>query len=244
MAIYEDLTLSKQAFAGDSERDLLSGLIRDLITEQHKSWLEVGAGDGTNLKFNLEGIPHKSAITITALDPDLRIKSDIDGVVVEPQKCTIEEFTPREKFDFINIRHSAYYFDKPRHQLILLNELMSSHGLMAVTLWTEDCCLFDLHKIIAREVSAAPSDLVAEAVQSDLIANGLRLCAARVAYGELDMTQMRSSETVADAIINLASRKLDISRLNRKTRNKILAAFFERSRSPRRANYIGMFSKS
>jgi hypothetical protein len=63
----------------------------------------------------------------------------------------VEEYHPDIKFDWINVRHSAYYMDDPVAEMGRLTTLLHCGGSIALTHWSRDCVLHRLHVAICGD---------------------------------------------------------------------------------------------
>jgi SAM-dependent methyltransferase len=208
------LSNSKAVFAGQSERGVIASKL-DLILAKDKPlcWLEVGVGDGENLQFLLDALGHRRQFAVTAIDPSPLAIKRIDIQKVEILSVGIETFAPDRHYDCINARQSAYYFADPANNVLALAGWLTVDGVLAVTIWSEDCILYRLNRAIARTVGRNEAGLRAEELIRSLPSEQFVVERHRELCGRLDIDRLREDRGAFLALCSLAARKINIGAL-------------------------------
>lgn len=144
------LLASRAAFACSSEASSLVDITERHLHSGQVDWLEVGAGDGRNLQFQIDCLRSGRALSVTALEPGPAPTVRPDAV--EWIRCRSEDYRPDRTFDWISVRHSAYYFENPVAEIKRLADALSRGGIIALTHWSERCILHRLHVALCGEV--------------------------------------------------------------------------------------------
>jgi SAM-dependent methyltransferase len=222
------LANSKAVFADRSERDVLASKL-DLILAKDKPlyWLEVGVGDGANLRFLLDTLGHRRQFAVTAIDPSPLAIKQINTHKIEILHVGVETFVPDKYYDCINARQSAYYFGNPASDVLSLAGWLTPDGLLAVTIWSEDCILYRLNRAIARAAGCNEAGLRAEDLIKSLPSGEFVVERYREPCGRIDMGRLREDRNVFAAVCSLAARKINISAL---TERHLAELFFELER--------------
>lgn len=100
------------------------------------SWLEVGAGDGANLKFQLNRLAIGRTIDVVAIEPAAIKPLSLQNV--EWITAHVEAYSTDRRFDWINVRHSTYYLSDPIVELTRLGTMLVPGGALALTHWSHD----------------------------------------------------------------------------------------------------------
>jgi hypothetical protein len=114
-----------------------------LLPKGHVYWLEVGAGDGRNLQFQLSILAANRTLHATAIEP-----ADFQPPIAFPFEWVssrVEDFESDRRFHWISVRHSAYYLDDPISEIRRLVGMLDGSGVLALTHWSRDCILRRLH---------------------------------------------------------------------------------------------------
>ena len=197
------LTATKPAFA-ETEAEQLTQLADACMRRGSVAWLEVGAGDGRNLAFQLGVLGVGRAIRAVAVEPAHMHPAPIEGV--EWVSCRIEDYRPDRPFDWIGIRHSAYYITDPVGEIARLTRSLTAGGTLALTHWGGDCILRRLHVAMCGDTGEAAvlgvEDLSQElAAVSDLdVSPTIETCTV------LDVSKVLADPTIAAALAKLACR--------------------------------------
>lgn len=229
------LANSKPAFSGGSERgSLASGLDRLLVRDKIVEWLEVGVGDGKNLTYLLDSVGGSRRLVVTAVDPSpLAVKRVDSPYPVEVVPVGIESFFPGKRYDCINARQSAYYFQDPSNTALTLAGWLSPNGVLAVTLWSRDCVLYRLNGAIARATGQAIGGLCAEDLIRSLSAEEFEIECHREDCGSLDIERLRLDRSAFQAICALAARKISTIALTEHQFAELLAGLEGPNRAER-----------
>jgi SAM-dependent methyltransferase len=209
------LANSKVAFAGQSERAALASELDQILAKgKTVNWLEVGVGDGENLRYLLDTLDDGRQFAVTAIDPSpLATRRISSRPPVEVLSVKVESFRPTRRYDCINARQSAYYFEDPANTMLTLAGWLSRDGVLAATLWSQDCILYRLNRAISRAVCPQDAGLRAEDLIGPLpreefvVERHIELC------GPLNTDTLRSDHSAFAAICALVARKIDISAL-------------------------------
>lgn len=224
MTVLADLHGSRPAFGTSSERDMLLRLIDGVLPRRDVSWLEVGAGDGNNLKFLLERLCKDRRIEALAVDPDVGFSSiETERFVIRAQKARIEDVaTSQEVFDFIHVRHSAYYFQEPDALLRRLFEALKPTGAMCLTIWSERCILYKLHGAVRAATDQRSENILTAARIIEIArAFGCSVCVhgSESAYNTEAFSQARE---VALSLVRLAARGISLDGLSQAHQLRLL----------------------
>lgn len=209
--IAEELVVLKQALGPRSERDLIVESIMTAIPAGRWAWLDVGIGDAVSTSKMLADLnSHGLQFDLVGVDPELQ-----DGTVcpeameVELVRERIENYSPSRKFNVVNVRQSAYYFDNLDKNIENLFRMLCCPSLMLITYWTDDCFLFKLYSTIAEELGVKPKPLSISSLQGSLTRLGK---AASIEYtivsDTIDVAKILSNEGLFKATVAIAGRGL------------------------------------
>lgn len=148
----DELIAARPAFGGSTEAKELVSVTNRRLREGHIDWLEVGAGDGRNLRYLMSELSARRTFRVVALEPAATEVMIDDATWLN---LRVEEYHPGIKFDWINVRHSAYYMDDPVAELGRLTTLLHFGGSVALTHWSRDCVLHRLHVAICGDQGGA-----------------------------------------------------------------------------------------
>lgn len=199
------LIAAKPAFGISDEAEWLTELTNQALPLGSVNWLEVGAGDGRHLIQQLERLSSGRQIRAVALEPS----NSANPPALPPirwLRARVEDYVPDCQFDWINMRHSAYYITDALGQIDRLSACLADHGSIAVTHWSRDCVLYRLHVAITgttpEGAAAGIEDLAAA-----LAATG-RLLISTIKYhdAELLVERMAADATIGAAVFELARR--------------------------------------
>jgi hypothetical protein len=199
----EDLIAARQAFMGQTEAEECVRLTDGILRRGAVDWLEIGAGDGANLSFQLAYLASGRDIRAVALEPS-SAQGAVPGVLW--LRAGAEHYRPDTLFDWISVRHSAYYIPDPVTEIARLAGALSPVGAIALTHWSNDCVLRRLHLALCgdlAECATAGIQQLASALTRDhsLIASSLT-----VFDSELDVNRVLADALLAEALARLASR--------------------------------------
>jgi len=236
LTIAASLATLKVALGPKSERDIIcAGVAASFGVGVHE-WLDVGVGDGRSLSKILAQLAEgRIRFNVIGVDPEA-----MPGLVCEPTNtfsvfdCFIEEFAIDRKFDVINVRQSAYYFENPPLILAELIRTLRDGGKLFVTHWTQDCFLYQLHFLIAEELGLQPSALALEELNCMILRDTSRVVdQVAVVVDTIDLQAVLSDPSVFEATLNIAARRLPASQLTNAARTRLADAMA--TRWPRQA---------
>jgi trans-aconitate methyltransferase len=238
--ISEVLSESKRLFGGEADRDKLAELLLAHRPAGNLRWLEVGVGDGQNLKYLVDKVCKNVDLTVTAIDPQITVDKEFIDPRFVPIKSSFQTFSPNNQYDLINARHSIYYFGDDHEQIARLPAILASNGCLAITAWTEECVLFALHKAIASRIGRPPSNLTSTSAHQSLEKVGLQRVANYVALGQIHL-QDATTEQLA-SMVELAARNMDVSHTSTLERAQIAREFISSCRDFRRHTAISVYA--
>jgi hypothetical protein len=201
------LMAARPAFGGTSEAERALALTDAALIRGNVTWLEVGAGDGRHLAFQLERLSSGRRISAIALEPSPHcVVSTVPNIIWVRQD--IESFQPDCLFDWINLRHSLYYIDDPIRQIERLVGFLKVGGALALTHWASACALYRLHRVICGEPGVATSSIETLAEHLGRFSGAV---VSPIEYGDsrLDVNQVASDAHIAEALFELARRGCD-----------------------------------
>jgi SAM-dependent methyltransferase len=197
------LSTSRRAFGGTSEAVEVAELTDAALRKGEVSWLEVGAGDGENLQFQLNFLGLGRTINVVAVEPaavEPLARQNVDWI-----RARIEDYATHRKFDWINVRHSAYYFSDPLPELKRLMGMLTTGGALALTHWSRDCVLYRIHQTVSGDGAIACAGI--EDFVAHLTGNPDLVVSAPVFYNSrLDVGCLLRDRSLRDALLDLALR--------------------------------------
>lgn len=190
-------------------------------------------GDGANLAYLTETLKTGRAFVVDAIDPQLdRLDVNLGVLAQSFSKTHLENIQALGQYDVINSRHSGYYFWDDGAAPDKLRRLLSSHGVLCMTVWTEHCWLYRLHQEIARRLSQAPTNATHEKIRPVLEACGLQCIDQSVRRAGIDAKDACIAPETAQALFDLSARNLDITRLSPEQKMEIVNDAITCSRAP------------
>jgi SAM-dependent methyltransferase len=211
------LATLKTALGPKSEREIISTSVAAALGPGTYRWLDVGMGDGVSLSRILTSLA-TCGITfeVTGVDPEMPMDPQcVPAKRLEALKCLIEDFESEGPFDVINVRQSAHYFFDPFATISSLLGKLSIGGVLAVTHWTEDCFLFQLHGLIAEELGVPPSAVTLSGLMSGVKIDPDRVEAQTIVVADtIDIGAILSDAEIFDATLRIAARRLPLALLS------------------------------
>lgn len=198
------LLSSRPAFGQSSEALDLVQLTNTHLRTGTARWLEVGAGDGRNLQFQVDRLAKNRRIVVTALEP-----AEPPLAVVEVHEwlsIKAEDFWTSDRFDWINVRHSGYYLHDPLSEIIRLIGMLTNDGVLALTHWSQHCVLHRLHLELCGGIGSAGCagiEQLAACLSADARVEQISLS---VHDSNLDVPRVLRDEHLSKAIFSLALR--------------------------------------
>lgn len=238
------LQRAKRAFVGGSDAGMLAHRLENVLPRGHLQWLEVGVGDGNNLQFLLQALSTNRTFDVVGVDPEAvpaRLYRHVQRCSI--YHCGIEDYeVASHEWDCINARQSLYYFQDPIDSLSRLSKNLSKGGVLAVTVWTRNCCLYKFHRYLADIYQLKIShDICAEALVST-DDHFYRVLSADSIELALDVDEIYAQQGVANALLGLATRKLLLPDEARCRGQSLIRRFFEDTQAdPVRSNAILLF---
>ena len=200
----ENLLAARPAFGDSSEAEDLLELTDLHLKSGSVDWLEVGAGNGRHLLSQIQRLSTVRKLCVVAIEPEVNAPPTATGV--NWLKSRLEDYQPDRQYDWINIRHSAYYIDDLVTQIRRISASLSETGMIALTHWSWRCVLRRLHlQICGRRDDfsvACVEDL--GTIFSDKTDLDVVACEQRAT--NLLVHELVSDPTVALALYNLARR--------------------------------------
>lgn len=198
------LIATRPAFGDSSEAEQLFCLTDEALQAGDIDWLEVGAGNGRHLLAQLNRLSPARYVNVVAIEP----AADAPLVLahVDWRRTRIEDYQPERRFDWINIRHSLYYFKDPVAEIVRLSSFLSSTGAIAITHWADDCVLHRLHLAITGCRSGLAGAGV-DAIAAELTSNAsLTFSPVQTHKTSLLVAGVRHDPALAAALYDLARR--------------------------------------
>ena len=187
-----------------TEAEALDRLTELNIPEGDLDWLEVGAGDGRNLARQLRRHSHGRRIRTVALEPMADAPAAL--ACVEWRRQPLEEYAPDRAFDWINLRHSAYYVRDAFAEIARIACCLRGGGALALTHWSRRCSLYHLHRAIVGATgglaTACIEDVTAELAKDPRLVVG----AVETHDTELLIDDVASDPSLATAVFHLSRR--------------------------------------
>ena len=199
-----DLLAAKPAFGGSTEADHLVKLTDGHLRHGDVDWLEVGAGDGHHLLYQLSRLSARRRFRVVALEPAAVGPELTDGI--EWLRIRAEDYGVDRQFDWINLRHSAYYFGDPVSEIARLVARLRGKGALALTHWSGGCVLRRLHLAICGEQDNGGSASIEDLAMALHRHPELRVSAIRHFDTKLCIDQVLGDHAVAEALYELVRR--------------------------------------
>lgn len=200
-----DLLLdAKPAFGQESEAVELARLVDASLQQRRVRWLEVGAGNGSNLQFLLNRLAPGREIAATAVEPTTAPLQSLPVTYWERKR--IEDYQPTHAFDWINIRHASYYFENGPAQLLRLASWLSPSGGISITHWSSRCFLYHLHVRILAQSRTNPCFTFEDLSTYIEERSSLDVSRKKVFDTQLDRQLLQTNDATALAVYHLARR--------------------------------------
>lgn len=223
---------------------MLAKRLSDSLTLGSIRWLEVGVGDGQNLKYLLQALGGRRIFDVFAIDPHPTCSPAVmEGVSITLQSVRLEDFRLAGPYDCINARQSCYYFDEPERSVLKLACNLSERGILAVTVWTKKCALFELHSEIARSLGQKSEVVCAESI-AEIVGNERFEVIERCQMtAPLASDAIQNEPMAANGLYQLAARKLDVHTTSEQLRVKVCREFFLQRPAACRENEVLLFRR-
>ncbi len=199
----DELIAARPAFGGSTEAQELASIACRSLREGSVDWLEVGAGDGRNLRYLMSKLSVGRSFRVVALEPAAST-GRVDGAIW--LKLRVEDYHPDRQFDWINVRHSAYYMDDPVAEIARLSCFLRRGGSIALTHWSRDCILYRLHVAICGDQAGGPTSGIEEITQRLMSIGELDVSEIEQMETVLNVTHVAENDQVASALYELARR--------------------------------------
>lgn len=199
----KDLIASRPAFGGSSEADQVCALVEECLPRGAIDWLEIGAGDGRNLLYSVNTLSKGRTIRVVALEP-AAVGKVPDAV--EWLQVPAENYVPDRNFDWVNIRHSAYYMVDPVREITRFVQALKEAGRVALVHWSRQCILHRLHVAICGEPQVIACDGVEGIAAALAIVPGLELSPVHLFESRLNLDRLSEDAALCAAIYELARR--------------------------------------
>lgn len=188
---------ARPAFGGSTEAEHLVKFTDRHLRHGDVDWLEIGAGDGRNLAYQLSRLSTHRTFRVVALEPAAGDPAWFHRI--EWLRLRAEDYHADRWFHWINMRHSAYYLQDPVSEIVRLVGMLHHEGALALTHWSRECILRRLHAAICGE----HSDLATAGVEdlSIALAEHPRLLVSEVLL--LD-TELCTEQVVGDPVVGEA----------------------------------------
>lgn len=199
----DELIAARPAFGGSTEAHELASITHRRLRSGDIDWLEVGAGDGRNLRYLMSELSAGRTFRVVALEPAAPA-GRIDGATW--LKLRVEDYRPDRQFDWMNVRHSAYYMDDPVAEIGRLSSSLRPNGSIALTHWSRDCVLHRLHVAICGEHVDRPTLGIEDITQQLMSVDRLAVSDIERIGTVLDVAHVAEDDEVASALYELARR--------------------------------------
>ena len=199
----DELIAARPAFGGSTEAEQLALITHQSLRKGNIDWLEVGAGDGRNLRYLLSELSAGRTFRVVALEPAAPA-GRIEGATWF--NLRVEDYRPNSQFDWMNVRHSAYYMDDPVAEMGRLSSLLRPDGSIALTHWSRDCVLHRLHVAICGDQVDGPTSGIEEIAQRLTSVGGLAVSNVERLETLLNVENVAEDDKLASALYELARR--------------------------------------
>lgn len=199
----EELIAARPAFGGSTEAAELASITNRSLREGDIDWLEVGAGDGRNLRYLMSELSAGRKFRVVALEPAAPA-GRIDGATW--LNLRVEDYHPVSKFDWMNVRHSAYYMDDPVAEMGRMSSWLRHDGSIVLTHWSRDCVLHRLHTAICGDQVDGPTSGIEDIAQRLKMVGGLNVSEVVGMETALNIAHVAKDDEVASALYELARR--------------------------------------
>jgi len=199
----DELIAARPAFGGSTEAEELVSITHRSLRKGDIDWLEVGAGDGGNLRYLMSELSAGRTFRVIALEPAAPA-GRIEGATW--LKLRVEDYRPDRQFDWMNVRHSAYYMDDPVAEMWRLSSSLRPDASIALTHWSRDCVLHRLHVAICGDQVDGPTSGIEDIAQRLMSVGGLDVSDIERTETVLNVEHVAEDDEVASALYELARR--------------------------------------
>jgi hypothetical protein len=201
---FRSLLAARPAFGASTEAEDLFQITNRHLKLGRVRWLEVGAGDGRHLDFQVQRLSSSREMRVVALEPESAAPPMSTGIIW--LKRRLEDYRPDRHFDWINMRHSGYYVRDLVSQIGRISDSLSVEGALAITHWARSCILRQLHIKICGELDDIPVASIEELAA--VLAKDSNLTIATFEQRDTDflVDEVAASPAVANALYDLARR--------------------------------------
>jgi hypothetical protein len=176
---------------------------------------------------------------VTAIDPSpLAAKQLSSTYPINVLQQRLEDFQQLGDYDCINARQSAYYFEDPQASILKLAVQLTMEGVLAVTLWSQECVLYRLNRAIAHAADSGIEGLQADRLLASLPADQFLVERHREQCGGLDFGMLRRDGSAFAAMVALAARTIDIGGLSESRLADLFATLESELMSGERSNEL------
>lgn len=197
------LLSARDAFGASTEAEAMLRIVDRFLRQGDIEWLEVGAGDGRDLSRSLRRLSAGRRIRATALEPSPT--SPMTSADVQWRRMRVEDYALDQNFDWVSMRHCAYYLTDPLAQIERLTAALSVHGVLALTHWSRDCVLQRLHRDIAGDNENRATAGIEE-LAAALRSKGLDVDGPELHPTSIDVEEVIARPELAAALFELARR--------------------------------------
>lgn len=188
---------------GESEAEQLVRLTDAQLRYGDVAWLEVGAGNGRNLRLQIEGLATNRRIRAVAIEPFYAGQSD---EAIEWVRVRAEKYEADRRFDWVNVRHSAYYIVNLVAELTRISQWLSRDGSIALTHWSRDCILRRLHVATCGDDEQAATLGIEDLVCCLKATSKFDVSSVTISETALDVSAVLDNTTLAAALFRLTCR--------------------------------------
>lgn len=241
--IVDALAPVKAIARGTADRDALAGQLMAELKAGYVDWLEVGVGDGANASFLLRHLSNGRRFSVDLIDPQTTQPNLLLDFEYRFVPIGFEDFNPDRSYDLINCRQSAYYFWDNYRTALKLASMLKPGGIVAMTVWTENCVLFEIHERIAHSFGVPPSEVTHQQLYENLTRYGFAQIDSAITSGVLDVSEQVSLST-AVGLFDLCARRIDVRNIAPADKVEAVASFFAAQQVKRgRENGVALYRR-
>ena len=217
------LNLLKRSFIGSEGPLWVQEVAQQFPLIRRLDVCDIGIGNGESINKKLVALHQKGYdIHLSGIDPYLHIDAlamNISAsICVNAYKTTFEAYPVSQRFDIANATHSLYYVQNQEHCISKLINMLNERGLLLITLWSESCVLYKLH----RKIYEHSRNTINGEIVYDLLSQYSEITDIKMLESEtgIDISQWKTSMEMINAALLIISRnigEIDIDAEKRET---------------------------
>lgn len=144
------LATLKRSFGGRSETPAMIEIAAAANRGKPLTLLDVGTGDGEGLVKITNGLRKRGlSVHATGIDKYTPVKDFLHPIPeVVRLHADFDSWLSKDKFDIVTARQSLYYLRGFASALQHLRDRVSSSGMLMIVVWTEDCFLNQVSRLL------------------------------------------------------------------------------------------------